>query len=116
MQTSKRPCIPYNTASKPQTSELLGSEAIMQHITEDLRAAIALLKDADPIITQGVRHGANPNGSNDLYYRQYRLNYYAAKALLARAYLWMQDKEKALQEVRGILLAAVLNQASLFSG
>jgi hypothetical protein len=103
----QRPCIPYNTASKPQTSELLGSEAIMQHITEDLRAAIALLKDADPIITQGVRHGANPNGSNDLYYRQYRLNYYAAKALLARAYLWMQDKEKALQEAQEIL-AAVL--------
>jgi hypothetical protein len=69
-----------------------------------------LLKEADPIITEGVRNGANPNGANDLYFRQYRLNYYAVKALLARAYLWKQDKENAGKEAQEIL-AAVLNPA-----
>jgi starch-binding outer membrane protein, SusD/RagB family len=98
-----KPCIPYNTASRPQSSALLGSEAIMQNIVSDLTTAAALLKDVDPIITDGVRHSANPNGSNDLQYRQYRLNYYAVKALLARAYLWMQDKPKALAEAQQIL-------------
>jgi len=102
-----KPCIPYNTSSRPQSTALLGSEEIMQHVTADLKEAIALLKDADPIITAGVRHSSNPNGTNDLYYRQYRLNYYAAKALLARAYLWMQDKEKALLEAQEILTAVL---------
>jgi hypothetical protein len=102
-----RPCIPYNTGSQPQVTALLGSEEIMQHIIEDLTAAIALLKEADPVITEGVRHAANPNGANDLYFRQYRLNYYAAKALLARAYLWKQDKEKALQEAQQVLTAVL---------
>jgi starch-binding outer membrane protein, SusD/RagB family len=100
-----KPCIPYNTSSKPQVFPLLGSEEVMDHVIEDLTAAIALLKDADPIITSGIRHLPNPNGNNDMYYRQYRLNYYAAKALLARAYLWKQDKEKAYQEARQTLLA-----------
>lgn len=102
-----RPCIPYNTASQPQSTALLGSEEIMQHVIDDLTAAIALLKEADPVIANGVRHSSNPNGANDLYYRQYRLNYYAAKALLARAYLWKQDEEKALQEAQEILVAVL---------
>lgn len=104
------PCIPYNISSRPQSSALLSSEAIMQHVTDDLKEAIALLKDADPVITEGVRHASNPNGENDLYYRQYRLNYYAVKALLARAYLWQQDKENALLEAEEIL-GEVLNPA-----
>lgn len=103
-----KPCIPYNTASRPQTSALLGSAEVMQHVIEDLTAALTLLKDADPIITEGVRNAPNTVGANDLYFRQYRLNYYAIKALLARAYLWKQDKENALKQAQEIL-TAVLN-------
>jgi starch-binding outer membrane protein, SusD/RagB family len=109
-----KPCIPYNTASRPKASALLGSAEIMQYIIQDLTEAIALLKEADPIITQGVRNGANPNGANDLYYRQYRLNYYAAKALLARAYLWMQDKEKAMQQAQQILAEVLVPGKPIF--
>lgn len=105
-----KPCIPYNLASRPSSGDLLGSAAVMQHIIDDLTAAATLLKDADPILTEGVRHGANPGGANDLYYRQYRLNYYAVKALLARAYLWMQDKPRALQEAK-VILIETLNPA-----
>jgi len=104
-----KPCIPYNTASRPQSSALLGSAEIMQHIIDDLNAAAALLKDADPVITDGVRHSASAGG-NDFQYRQYRLNYYAVKALRARAYLWMQDKTKAGEEARQ-LLTETLNPA-----
>ncbi len=105
-----KPCIPYNLASRPSSGDLLGPAAVMQHVIDDLTAAATLLKEADPVITEGVRHGANPAGANDLYYRQYRLNYYAVKALLARAYLWMQDKAKALEEAKQ-LLAETLNPA-----
>lgn len=104
------PCIPYNKAPRPEVTPLLGSAAVMQHVIDDLTAAVALLKDADPIITEGVRHEASPAGINDFYYRQYRLNYYAAKALLARAYLWKQDTGNALREAQEIL-AAVMDPA-----
>lgn len=113
-EDKNRPCIPYNTASRPKPSDLLGSAEIMQHIIDDLTAAVDLLEEADPIITEGVRHAANPNGSNDLYFRQYRLNYYAVKALLARAYLWMQDKENAMLEAQEILAAALDPGKSVF--
>jgi hypothetical protein len=105
-----KPCIPYSTASRPQSSALLGSAEVMQHVIADLNAAADLLKDVDPVITDGVRHSAGATGSNDLQYRQYRLNYYAVKALRARAYLWMQDKTKAGEEARQ-LLTETLNPA-----
>jgi hypothetical protein len=101
-----KPCIPYNTSSRPQVSALLSSAAIMQNVIADLTAAADLLKDADPIITDGVRYTNDVNG-NQLNYRQFRLNYYAVKALLARAYLWMQDKDKAGQEAQNILNAVL---------
>jgi hypothetical protein len=88
-------CIPYSTAAEVKISPLLTAEQVMTHITDDLTAALALLKPVDPVITEGVRNGSNPTGSNDLYYRQYRLNYYAVKALLARALLWKGDKQGA---------------------
>jgi hypothetical protein len=96
-------CIPYNTSAEVQVMPLLTAEQVMKHVTDDLTAALALLKDADPIITEGVRNGANPGGANDLYYRQYRLNYYAAKALLTRALLWKGDKQGAYLLAKEIL-------------
>jgi starch-binding outer membrane protein, SusD/RagB family len=108
--SKSQPCIPYNAAPRPQSSELLGSEEIMNNIINDLNAAADLLKDADPVITDGVRHSAGTNGGNDLQYRQYRMNYYAVRALRARAYLWMQNKTKAGEEARQ-LLAETLNPA-----
>lgn len=110
-----KPCIPYNTASRPQSSALLSSAAVMQNIINDLTAAATLLKDADPIITNGVQHSAGPGGTNDLYYRQYRLNYYAVKALLARAYLWMQDKPNALQQAQQLLTETMSPAKPIFT-
>jgi starch-binding outer membrane protein, SusD/RagB family len=111
-QNKTFPCIPFNASARPQSSDLLSSEAIMERVINDLTEAAALLKDADPIITEGVRASNNPNGANDLYYRQYRLNYYAVKTLLARAYLWKQDAPKAYQEVQEVL-TGTLNPAKM---
>jgi hypothetical protein len=98
-----KPAIPYVNSSSYDISPILNSEQVMQHVTDDLKAALSLLEKTDPIRTEGVRNGSNPAGSNDLYYRQYRLNYYAAKALLARAYLWQANRTDALVQAESLL-------------
>ncbi len=98
-----KPAIPYVNKTGFEISPIIGSEQVMELVTSDLNASLALLADTDPVRTSGVRNGANATGSNDLYYRQYRLNYYAAKALLARAYLWQSKKTEALAQAEGLL-------------
>lgn len=98
-----KPAIPYVTKSGFEVSPILNAEQVMKHLTDDLKMALLLLENTDPIRTSGVRNGNNPSGPNDLYYRQYRLNYYAAKALLARAYLWQGDKANALTNAEALL-------------
>lgn len=98
-----KPAIPYVSKSGFEVSPILTAEQVMKHITDDLKTALSLLENTDPIRTAGVRNGNNPSGANDLYYRQYRLNYYATKALLARAYLWQGDKTSALTEAENLL-------------
>jgi hypothetical protein len=102
-----KPVLPYVNKTGFEVSPLLSSEQFMQQVTDDLKMALSLMATTDPIRTEGVRNGNNNSGSNDLYYRQYRLNYYAAKALLARAYLWQAKTTDAyatavelLQEVQ----------------
>ena len=95
--------IPYSSSGKIEISPLLTADDVMKNITDDFTSALQLLKKSDPILTEGVRNFSNPDGSNDLYFRQYRLNYYAVKALLARAHLWKGDKKTALQYSKEIL-------------
>lgn len=101
-ENKAKEAIPYVKTSGFDVSPLLGSEQVMEQITTDLKTALTLL-DADPIRTEGVRNHSNSLGSNDLFYRQYRLNYYATKALLARAYLWEGDKVEALKYAEELL-------------
>lgn len=98
-----KPAIPYVNKSGFEVAPILTAEQVLTHITDDLKTALSLMENTDPIRTSGVRNGDNPSGRNDLYYRQYRLNYYATKALLARAYLWQGDKANALIESEALL-------------
>ena len=98
-----KPAIPYVATVSFEISPLLSSAQVMLRVTDDLKASLSLLENRDPIRTEGVRNGNNPNGPNDLYYRQYRLNYYATKALLARAYLWQGNKADALIQAEALL-------------
>jgi hypothetical protein len=80
--------IPYVTEmTKEMTEQSTYSEVIL-YIVNDLKAAITLLA-SDPITGEHPDEfyaAANTEGFyND---RAMRLNYYAAKALLARAYMW----------------------------
>lgn len=95
-------CIPYMTLADQKIGSLLLARAVRDSIVCDLKEAIALLREIDPVL-EGVRNESNPTGNNDMYYRQYRLNYYAVKALLARTYLWCGDKANALSLAKEIL-------------
>jgi len=96
-------CIPYSKSSSTEVSPLLSADQVMNNIITDLTDALALLKNVDPVITEGVRNTQNTAGTNDFYYRQYRLNYYAIKALLARASLWKGDKATALRYAKEVI-------------
>lgn len=96
-------CIPYSTSASAEISPLLSADQVMNNIMTDLTDALELLKNTDPVITEGVQNTANSTGSNDFYYRQYRLNYYGVKALLARASLWKGDKVNALRFAKELI-------------
>ncbi|SER30589.1 RagB/SusD family nutrient uptake outer membrane protein [Pedobacter rhizosphaerae] len=98
-----KPAIPYVNKTGYNIEPLSGSEQVMELVSGDIKSAMNLLLNTDPVRSEGVRNGANPAGPNDLYYRQYRLNYYAAKALLARAYLWQANKTQALIQAEELL-------------
>lgn len=102
-ENKSKPAIPYVSTSGYLVSPILSSEQVMLHITDDLKASLSLLENTDPIRTEGVRNASNTTGPNDLYYRQYRLNYYAAKAILARAYLWQANRADALVQAEELL-------------
>jgi starch-binding outer membrane protein, SusD/RagB family len=68
-------------------------EEALTKVLADLEAAAALLKQSDPIYTGRVITTTTDNGY--LLNRQLRMNYFAVKAILARAYMWKGDKTNA---------------------
>ena len=96
------PCIPYVKNTDQMVSPLLSAEQVGKLIIEDLTEAIALLKNSDPIIEDGVMNSSASEG-NGLRYRQYRMNYYAARALLARTYMWIGDHQNAYKTATELL-------------
>lgn len=75
---------------------LLPASEVARKVLRDLNEASSLLAK-DSVRTAGVNSSASEdvNEGNDYRYRQYRLNYYAVQTLLARAYLWIGDKQQA---------------------
>ncbi len=93
-ETKKQKCMPYITTSVQKVYPLSTAEEVLTSVIRDLKDAEKLLT-IDPVITEGPRNYSNETGKNDLYYRQYRLNYFAVRALLARAYLWGGHQNEA---------------------
>ena len=55
------------------------------------------------MITEGAKNYDAEVGSNDMNYRQYRMNYFAVNALMARAYMWSGNKQKAGEYARNVI-------------
>lgn len=95
--------IPYNESTKVTTLDLLTIDEACEKIIRDLDEAEKLL-ESDPIIENGPMM-SEPKGSEtvDLRYRQYRFNYYAVKALKARAYAWAGKTEEAYAQAVSLI-------------
>ncbi|MGL5682891.1 MAG: RagB/SusD family nutrient uptake outer membrane protein [Marinifilaceae bacterium] len=95
--------IPYNDVSTIRNLPLLSADTILNYkIIPDLESAEKLLKDTDPVVSHGVMGPDDSDEVNDSF-RQLRLNYYAVKALKARALLYGGDKENALLAANDVI-------------
>lgn len=72
-------CLPWRTELSAAREDLLPAREIAGHIIDDLKEAESLLR------------GDNLVENN----RQHRMNLFAVKGLMARVYLWIDDKENA---------------------
>ncbi len=102
-------CMPYQETSKKEIQPMLSAETVLSKVIRDLEEADKLLVE-DPIITEGIKDNETSDDGLDNYdfsYRQIRLNHYAVKALLARAYLWKGDKTKTYSIVKNDIIDKV---------
>ena len=95
--------VPYADAPEViKRPRLTVDDIIDNHIIPDLTEAQNLLKDVDPVLTEGVLSSDGGEDGNWFRYRQLRMNYYATTLVKARAYLWKADYANALAEARQI--------------
>lgn len=96
--------LPYVTTLSTSPNPRIPFNEFKNALFKDLDEAEALVKDIDPITkytlaqlrNPGIQSGFNPEDTY-LAYRYLRMNYYAIKALQARAYLWFNLRDKAFE-------------------
>lgn len=96
------PAIPYRTVFDREQARPVPANQMIDHIIEDLHQAEMLLEN-DPM---NISFPVRPSGDSEhpfLQYRFNRMNKYAVKAELARAYLWKGDKTNAGKYAREVI-------------
>ncbi len=88
--------IPYNKAHEVESPVNLTGEKFMEECIKDINLALTHLEE-DPIRVQGIMDFEKLIGEVDSFYkyRNRRLNFYATKALKARALQYIGDQEQA---------------------
>ena len=88
----------------------------VEKLKSDIEQAKTLLKDNDPVCEYSILSlntsslsGEIPLDDDFLYYRQYRLNYWAVRALEARMYMYLGDKTKAHDIALEVINATTTN-------
>lgn len=93
----------YNRQFTLSGSDLLPASKVMEYVIADLKEAEKRLAN-DPIIDNGPMLSAGATDEEDFWrYRSLRLNYYAVKALEARAYLYAGMPGDALEAAREVV-------------
>ncbi len=92
------PAIPYYRNADGNAQSILSSRQVLDSVLADFTQAESLLGN-DPVITDGIV------SSQDYYsgLRNQRLNYFAVKGLMARAYLWGGNKSAAHDSAQAVL-------------
>jgi hypothetical protein len=99
---SAKASIPYYQQSKTTINELLPANKVLDLVTADLARAEHLLQN-DPVIAGGVLPGSLMDGGDFMRNRNYRMNYFAVKALQARVNLYRGNKAAALQAAQVLI-------------
>ncbi|MBO9631636.1 MAG: RagB/SusD family nutrient uptake outer membrane protein [Chitinophagaceae bacterium] len=97
--------IPYYDKITADIRPYTPTNEIMHHILDDLQQAEALLLKYDEAVGQARVSAETSGPDNSRTKRNYFMNYYAVKALKARAYLWMGNNAKALEEAKFMIAA-----------
>lgn len=99
---SLKAAIPYYRQVVKTISPLPQAKQVVDSIVADLATAERLLAN-DPIIAQGVVMVSQNDGKDFRRFRNYRMNYYAVKALQARVHLYRGNKAEALAAATAII-------------
>lgn len=103
--------IPYATSADPQVYPLLKSSEVVTMLKTDMNESMRLLKEHDPVITEGKKEF--DNGGRNLYnYRNLRMNYFAVKALAARVNMYLGYTYR--QEALGLAEEVIRDAAKFF--
>ena len=110
---TKQVQLPYSfTTSIYEVPAYYGFEDYVKLLKKDLAQAERLLKDGDPLLSYTFSEltGANNEiANNHLLYRQFRLNYWAVKALQARMHLYVGETAEAYRVAKEIIDAKGLD-------
>ena len=112
--TQDTKCLPYMTLADQKVQPLSTAKDFCGYIMQDLTEALGLLESADPVRTEGTLNSTNPAGSNDLHYRQFRLNYFAVKTLIMRTQMVTGDNTNALATAKAIIAEAKTGEKDIF--
>jgi len=94
--------LPYYQTASYEISDFMPTSYVMDKILEDLKNAETLLQKSDPAISQPMVSQLTTTNSGRTS-RNYRMNYYAVKALQARVNLWKGDKAAALAAAKVLI-------------
>lgn len=92
--------LPYVQVVSKTPNAAISYEAFKAALLKDLADAEALQKEVDPFTKYSIsdfKTGVYKPENDFVNYRYLRMNYYAVKALQARAYLWFNDQPKAYE-------------------
>lgn len=93
--------IPYKTTYDKEPTPVLPANQVVEKILEDLKAAEALLKDNDPCDF----HTDMDKRTDFLSNREFRMNLYAVKAMMARVYCYSGQNDLAVQYAQEVINA-----------
>jgi starch-binding outer membrane protein, SusD/RagB family len=105
---------PYVTALSNSPNPLISYAQFQSLLLQDLKDAETLMKDVDPILKYSLLDLGRPGSitvttfnptDNFLAYRYLKMNYYAVKALQARANLWFNKNADALAAAKVVIAA-----------
>ncbi len=93
--------VPYVTKYQYNATPHYTVSAVTDSILVDLTEAAALLKTSDPMVTG--REITTMDDEGYLLNREFRLNYYAVRAVMARVYMWKGDAANAAACAREVI-------------